>query len=285
MKTLLHTALPDHPCMNDKAHGRVARIHLPVAPRCTVSCGYCERKTGVGEDSGIFRGKPGTCGKIMSPDEAVAEAAGFLDEWGRNSIVGIAGPGDPLANRETFDTLEKLHRRIPDARLCLCTNGLHLPESLEHLKSVNLGFLTVTVNAVSNGILEKIYSRVDTGDLHLDGSSALAVLNRNQMDGIKKAAELGICVKVNMVVIPGINHTHVIEVARTVSELGARVMNLMPLIPGGRLRDIPAPSRAMMNDLFDQCEPYIRVFRSCRQCRADARGIPGKDGCTWKKTA
>lgn len=285
MTHIPQTELPDHPCMNDEAHHRVARIHLPVAPLCSVACGYCERKVGIPEKSLEQFDRPGTCRNVFSPDDAVIEAESFLSEWGKESIIGIAGPGDPLANDETFETLEKVNRRIPSARLCLCTNGQNLPGSLDRLKSANLSFLSVTVNAVSTSILEKIYSHVTEDGLRLTGSEGAMALRKNQLEGIEKAVKMGIFLKVNTVVIPGINNTHVKEIARVVAGLGAGVLNLMPLIPGGRFRHTSAPGRDMMNDLFDQCEPFIRVFRSCRQCRADARGIPGKDGCTWKKTA
>jgi nitrogen fixation protein NifB len=277
--------LPEHPCFNDAAHHRIARIHLPVAPKCTVGCGYCGRKIGISESVGGFSGRPGTCREVLKPDAAAFEAASFVREWGGDSIVGIAGPGDPLANSETFETLEKVNRAVPHARLCLCTNGHLLPASLDRLKELNLRFLSVTVNAVCLSILEKIYAHVTDGERVLSGTDAVRILSENQLKGIGMAAEMGMTVKVNTVVIPGVNCGHVTEIARTVKGLGASVMNLMPLIPGGRFRHHEAPGKDRMNELFEQCEPIIRMFRSCRQCGADARGIPGKDGCVWKKTA
>lgn len=282
MDKCLKMDLPQHPCMNDAAHNRIARIHLPVAKRCNIECGFCERKTGI-QDISIKR--PGYCDIILTPDEAVKEAESFLMEFGDEAIIGIAGPGDPLANPETFETLEKLNQLRPKANLCLCTNGLNLPSSVELLKKLKLKYITVTVNAVAPEILKRIHSRAQLEGVMFEGSEASEILNKNQMEGIRKAIEAGMYVKVNTVVIPDVNYWHVTEIAKTVSELGVRVLNLMPMIPGGRFSNIEAPTRDMMNGLFKQCESYIRVFRSCGQCRADARGIPGKEDCTWKKTA
>jgi nitrogen fixation protein NifB len=277
--------LPDHPCMNHDAHRRVARLHLPVAPRCTAGCGYCERKIADTGNGSPHINRPGYSRTVLSPDRAADEAEAFVSEWGSASIIGIAGPGDPLANVETFETFARIRRRLPESRLCLCTNGLNLPESIDRLKSVDLGFLSVTVNAVDPAILESIYSHVVIDNRMITGRDAATRILESQLDGIAEAVRAGMAVKVNTVVIPGVNDHHVTDIARAVSNLGARVMNLMPLIPGGRFGQVVPPDPAMMKTLFDRCEHHIRVFRLCRQCRADARGIPGKDPQPWKKTA
>jgi nitrogen fixation protein NifB len=43
------------------------------------------------------------------------------------SVLGIAGPGDPLANpQRTFETFRQLALQAPDIKLCVSTNGLVL---------------------------------------------------------------------------------------------------------------------------------------------------------------
>jgi hypothetical protein len=63
------------------------------------------------------------------------------------SVIGIAGPGDPLANEETFRTLELVGKEFPELTLCLSTNGLRLPENVDRLKRLGVKFITVTMNA------------------------------------------------------------------------------------------------------------------------------------------
>ena len=41
----------EHPCFQEKCHGQFGRIHLPVAPKCTIQCAFCDRKY----DSGFSR--------------------------------------------------------------------------------------------------------------------------------------------------------------------------------------------------------------------------------------
>src|SRR5512147_1189272 len=87
-----------HPCLDEAAHGCIARVHLPVAPRCNTHCGYCER--GLSADQA-----PGATTAVLRPTEAAARAAAFLDRSGPLGVVGVAGPGEPLANPETLETL------------------------------------------------------------------------------------------------------------------------------------------------------------------------------------
>jgi MoaA/NifB/PqqE/SkfB family radical SAM enzyme len=74
-------------------------------------------------------------------------------------------------------------------------------------------------------------------------------------------------------------------VAKTASEKGAKIINVMPLIPGGRFGRIKAPDATEMGRLYRKCGKYLDVFTACKQCRADAAGIPGNEKCTWEKTA
>ena len=53
-------------------------------------------------------------------------------------------------------------------------------------------------------------------------------------------------------------------------------MNVLPLIPLGKMKDLSRPDCAMMEKVSDEVEEIIPGFRACSQCRAEAYGIPGK---------
>ncbi len=194
--------VPYHPCLNHEAHDRVARIHLPVAPRCNLACAYCERDSA--SPLHLASG-PGTSMGIMGVDDAVERSARFLEEWGPGAIVGIAGPGDPLANPETIEVLRRIRHAHPQARLCLCTNGLVLPEHIDGLAQVGLESLSVTVNGVTPDVVAAMQPRLVWRGEVMAGTKAAALLLERQRVGIGKAAALGMAVKVNMVVALGIN--------------------------------------------------------------------------------
>jgi nitrogen fixation protein NifB len=192
-------------------------------------------------------------------------------------VVGIAGPGDPLANAATFETLKMVRAEFPQMSLCLSTNGLLLPEYLDELAALDLDSLTVTVNALDEKVGEQIYSFVRYGHKTLYGEEAAAQLRDNQLEGIKRAAAAGIRIKVNSVLIPGINETEMVPLAKTLKQLRVAVMNIMPLIPQAEFAHLAPVPEYLHQEIREQCAPYINQISHCRQCRADACGLLEKE--------
>ena len=62
-----------------------------------------------------------------------------------------------------------------------------------------------------------------------------------------------------------------------VRELGATMMNIMPVIPVGRFSGIEPPSTTLIEIVRNQAELILSQARHCRQCRADAAGLVGRD--------
>ena len=270
----LKAMLDSHPCYNECAHRNFARMHLPIAPKCNIQCNYCNRKYDCANES-----RPGVTSEVLSPEEAVEKIRFVLSKVPYLSVLGIAGPGDPLANEETFRTLELVGKEFPDLTLCLSTNGLNLPQNVDRLKALGVRFITVTMNAVDPEIGAKVYDFVHYQGRNYHGVEAAELLLKKQQEGIKRAAEAGMLVKVNSVLIPGINADHLPAVAKRAKELGAYIINILPLIPvpGTKFENVPAPTAKQRKDLQDQCEVDIRQMRHCRQCRADAIGLLGED--------
>ena len=53
------------------------------------------------------------------------------------------------------------------------------------------------------------------------GHEAVEILIKNQLEGVEKAAANGMVVKVNSVLIPGLNDEHIVEIAKEVKKRGA----------------------------------------------------------------
>lgn len=270
----LESMLETHPCYNECAHKKFARMHLPIAPRCNIQCNYCDRRYDCSNES-----RPGVTSEVLTPEEAVEKIRYVLTKVPHLSVIGIAGPGDPLANEETFRALELVKREFPQLTLCLSTNGLALPNSVDRLKVLGVRFLTVTMNAVDPKVGARMYDFVRWEGETLRGEEAAARLIRNQLEGIEKAVAAGMLVKVNVVMAPGINADHIPEVAKKAKELGAYIVNILPLIPvpGTKFEGLRAPTSAERKALQDMCEVDIKQMRHCRQCRADAIGLLGED--------
>lgn len=264
-----------HPCFGGD-HRKNGRIHLAVAPRCTIKCAYCTRKHDCVNES-----RPGVASRILSPQEALEHVRGVMASETLGPIikvVGIAGPGDPLANEETFETFRLVGEEFPHLVKCLSTNGLLLPETVDRLGALGLGSLTITINALDPAVGAQIYSHVFYHGKRYSGAEGAAILIANQLEGLGRAAALGVVVKVNTVLIPGVNDGQIESISRKVKELGAAVMNVMPLIPQADMAHVAPPSPAYLEEVRSVGERVIGQFRNCRQCRADAVGLIGEDG-------
>ena len=258
-----------HPCFSHEAHFKYGRIHLPVALKCNIQCRYCVRSINSVED------RPGVTEKILSPLEAIEILRDALKQDFPLRVVAVAGPGEPLANQETFEVLKMAKEEFPHLIRCLATNGLALPEKVEVLEEIGISTLTVTVNAIDPEIGSKIYEYVRVNGSRYTGKEAAKILIDRQKLGVKEAVSRGMIVKINTVLIPDINSDHLIEVAKLYKQLGANIMNIMPLIPVGKFSHMRPPTREEISAAQAACAVYIEQFRLCRQCRADACGIPG----------
>lgn len=260
-----------HPCFNEKMHDKVGRIHVPIAPKCNIQCNFCTR------DVNKCEVRPGVTSRVMTVDDAIAHVKKVTGEM-PISVVGVAGPGDALFNDETFEFFKRVDEEFPDLIKCMSTNGLLLPDKADLLAELKINTITVTVNAIDPEIGKEIYSGVFYEGKLYKGKEAFEILSKNQLEGIEKISEKGIVVKVNSVLIPGINDKHIVDIAKAVKEKGASLMNVLPLIPLNKFKDIPKPGCNEISEVRDQVEEIIPVFRACTQCRADAYGIPGKHG-------
>jgi nitrogen fixation protein NifB len=261
-----------HPCFSEEAHRRFGRAHLPVAPACNIQCRYCVRKFDCANES-----RPGITSRVLTPDEAIDRTRALIERSDRLSVVGIAGPGDPLVNAPTYVVLRHINWEYPDLTLCVSTNGLLLPDRLEQLIASGVRSLTVTINAVSPETAEKIYSWVIYKGRRHEGKDAAELLLANQWRGLNNAIDAGLIIKVNTVFIPGVNDHEIPLIAERAGKLGADIMNILPLIPQAEFAHVVRPSHKDIAIIREKCRPFITQMTHCKQCRADACGILGED--------
>lgn len=258
-----------HPCFSHTCHAKYARIHIPVAPKCNIQCNYCER------DLNAYVKRPGFTSKVLTPVEALKAVEKAVEDNRELTVVGVAGPGDALANEETFTALGLIHARYPWLLKCVATNGLELPTNVNRLLDCGVEAVTVTVNAIDPIIASQIYEYTTLKGEACSGIKATQTLISNQLKGIELSSRLGLCVKVNTVLIPKVNDWHVAEVAKTVAQSGAFIMNIIPLIPGHKFSYLTPPTREEIKNARKLCSKHITQFEDCKLCRADAYGIPG----------
>jgi nitrogen fixation protein NifB len=260
-----------HPCMSSEAHLKFGRIHLPVSPLCNIGCKFCGR--------GIHKGNvPGASGRVLTPEEAVDVLARALELCPEITVAGVAGPGDALASPHAIQTFRLIKDRFPNILKCLSTNGLQLAKNIGGLKEIELNSLTVTVNSLVPETLEQINGFVLLDGKLTTGLEAAKLLIAAQMAGLEAASrELDAIIKINTVLIPGLNDGEIADIARQTAALGAKIHNIIPLIPQHGMADRREPDCAELDEARVEASSYLDVFRHCRRCRADAAGVMGKN--------
>lgn len=259
----------NHPCFAAGIKNNKGRVHLPVSPGCNIACNFCRRSIKDTDN------RPGVSREIITPEEAVEIVRRALALCPDITVAGVAGPGDALATPYALQTFRLIRREFSHIIKCMSTNGLLLPDYADEVIDMGIDSLTVTVNAVDPAILARICEGIVCHGRHYTGTEAAKILINNQLAGIGKVSRAGITVKVNTVLIPEINGDHVAEVAKTVAAHGAKILNIIPLIPQHRLSWCSVPGCDLLSRIRSEAEAYINVFRHCRRCRADAAGIIG----------
>jgi nitrogen fixation protein NifB len=264
--------IQEHPCFSEKACHAFGRMHLPVAPKCNIQCKYCVRDFDCVNES-----RPGVTSEILKPQQALERVDEVLKKYHYIKVVAIAGPGEPLANEETFEAFRLVGEKYPNMILCVSTNGLLLPDKIKELDKLGVCNITVTMNAIDPEIGKNIYDYVIYRGEKYEGLEAATLLLNQQMKGIEEAVRLKKIVKINTVLIPGINDKHVFDIARKIKEMGVFIHNVMPLIPQYKFAHINPPTPEEKRKIQEELGSIIKQMKHCRQCRSDAVGRLGCD--------
>ncbi|MCB2185607.1 MAG: radical SAM protein [Deltaproteobacteria bacterium] len=262
-----------HPCFYPEARTRYGRIHLPVAPGCNISCLYCRRDYDCANES-----RPGVTSQVLEPAAALEHLERALASMPYLRVVGIAGPGDPFHQpARTLACLELVRSRHPELILCLSTNGYGLAPHVADLAELGVGFATLTINAVDPAVGAGLYQRVGVGEAARRGAEGAGELIARQFAALAALKARGLTVKVNTVVVPGLNQGQVGAIARRAGRLGADLMNLIPVIPlaGTPLAGQVAPHPALIRRLRQEARQHLPQMEHCQRCRADAVGLLG----------
>ena len=105
---------------------------------------------------------------------------------------------------------------------------------------------------------------------------------------MRKLMENGVLVKINSVLIPGVNDEHLKEVSRVVKAKGAFLHNVMPLIAEPEhgtyygIMEQPEPTPEQLQDLQDACAGDMAMMRAIAKVVFEAADTdPGVPGSRW----
>jgi len=271
--------IKDHPCYSEEAHHYFARMHVSVAPACNIQCNYCNRKYDCANES-----RPGVTSERLTPEQAARKVIAVANKVPQLSVLGVAGPGDAVFDwRHTFETFDRVKEQLPDIKFCISTNGLALPDHIDRIVAADIDHVTITINMVDPEIGQHIYPWIYFNGRRYTGLEASRILHERQMEGLEALTAKGVLVKVNSVMIPGINDGHLLDVNAAIKARGAFLHNVLPLISDAShgtafgIEGRRGPSPAELKQVQDQLAGGATLMKHCRQCRADAVGMLGED--------
>jgi nitrogen fixation protein NifB len=223
--------------------------------------------------------RPGVTSAVLTPAQALTYLDAAMLRAPHLRVVGIAGPGDPFAAPETtLETLRLVRDKYPEMLLCVASNGLNIEPYVSELAALEVSHVTLTINAVDPVVAEHIYSWVRDGRAIYRGETAARLLVERQLSAAAALKAAGITLKINTILVPGINEHHVEAVAERMRDIGADIMNCIPLYP---VEDTPFFGKEELSTEAIQLvrarvSAYVPQMEHCTRCRADAVGLLGE---------
>ena len=184
-------------CMLIDGHGRkVNYLRVSVTERCNFRCQYCMPEK-------PFSWVPKE--NLLSFEELFLFIKAAMDE-GVNKIR-ITG-GEPLLREDLDKFVKMINDHNPDVDLAMTTNGFLLSEAAQRLKDAGLKRLNISLDSLKPDVAAKIAQK--------------DVLT-HVLEGIDKALEVGLKVKLNMVPLKGINDDEIIDILDYCHNRGMKV--------------------------------------------------------------
>jgi len=175
---------------------KVNYLRVSVTERCNFRCQYCMPEK-------PFSWVPSE--NLLSFDELFKFIKVAIDE-GINKIR-ITG-GEPLLREDLDGFIKLIHNYKPDIDLALTTNAFLLVDSAKKLKDAGLKRLNISLDSLKPVVAAQIAQK--------------NVLS-NVLNGIEKALEVGLRVKINMVPLKGINKSEILDILEYARKRNIRV--------------------------------------------------------------
>ena len=216
-RILISTCPVSHiePMLLDPCGRPVTNLRISVTQECNQRCLYCHREGERRPQKAAQRAGPDGAA-MMSPGE-IARLAGMAASLGMKKVK-ITG-GEPLARNDLPDIISGAAPHLRE--VSLTTNGTLLGAMARKLKAAGLSRVNVSLDSV----VPRTYERI-TGTRKLGQA----------IRGIRAARQAGLVpVKLNMVVLKGLNELEIVRMMRFAADEGA-ILQLIELeAPKGAL--------------------------------------------------
>lgn len=180
----------------DKLHRPLKDLRISVTDRCNFRCRYCMPEEIFGPDYSFLSND-----KILSFDEIERITRIFVSLGVRK--LRITG-GEPLLRRGLPELIERLNKIDGVEDIGLTTNGSLLKKFAPDLYKAGLSRATVSLDSLEE---ERFF--------YLNGNRSKV---QRVLEGIQAAAEVGMKIKINMVVQKGKNEQDILQMAQYFKE-------------------------------------------------------------------
>ena len=199
--------------LKDKWGRNIDYLRVSLTDRCNLKCVYCMPEN----EANYFKKD-----NLLTNDEII-KLVRFMAQIGV-SKVRFTG-GEPLL-RQGIESLIKGVGDIPTIKkVCITTNGILLKDKVVLLKESGLTHVNLSLDT----LIEDRYSKITRGG------------NINDvMDALELSLKLGIKVKINSVIMDGVNEGEIISLANLTRKypVDVRFIELMPIGEGVNFKGV-----------------------------------------------
>ena len=175
---------------------RVDYLRVSVTERCNFRCQYCMPEK-------PFSWVPQE--NLLSFEELFKFIKLAIDEGVRK--IRITG-GEPLLRQDLDRFVAMIHDYASQIDLALTTNGYLLPETAQRLRDAGLQRINISLDSLKPAVAAQIAQKNVLGKV---------------LEGIDKAMEVGLGIKINMVPLKGINDGEILDLLEFARERGIRI--------------------------------------------------------------
>lgn len=220
--------------MKDSLGREIDYLRISLTESCNLRCIYCMPE-------GVA---PKVCGETLTKENIfdIVEVAVELNI----KKIRLTG-GEPLLRQDIVEIVQGIKDRGIE-KIYITTNGILLSEKIEKLKKAGLKGVNISLDTLDR---EQFNYITRGGNLE------------RVLQGIEKALNLNLEVKINSVIMKDINENAIEELAKLTlnSQLDVRFIELMPIGQGKKFTGISN------NDIYDRLEKIFEFDRNYKEIK------------------
>ena len=230
--------------MVDSFGRRISYVRLSVTDRCDLRCRYCMAE----QMHFVPRGE------VLSLEEIVRLADIFIGRGVKR--IRLTG-GEPLVRNGVDHLVAELGKRIGNGldELAMTTNGTRLGKFAAHLRHSGICRVNVSLDSLDPQRFHHITRHGDLGQV---------------LTGIEAAANAGLKIKINMVVLKGINEDEIVPMLRWCAGQG-HDLTLIETMPLGEVEEDRTAHFMPLSEAKTEIERAFRLIPSLARTGGPAR--------------